>query len=82
MDEIVVLPDVAADALPHFDGPCALALANLLLASAGIRMGTTRDISMGCVAAGRDRRRRTHRVPYRAFRCVGGVAIDRSRASV
>jgi len=81
VDEVVVLPDVAADALPHFDGPCALAFANLLLAASGIRMGATRDISMGCIAAGRHCRRRTDRVPHRAFRCLSGVSIDRSRAS-
>ena len=70
-----------AAALPPFDGPCALAFASLLLAAAGVRMGATRDISMGRITAGRHCRRRTHRVPYRAFRCFGGVAIDWSRAS-
>src|SRR5271167_219637 len=57
VDEIVVLPDVHAAALSSFDGPCALAFASLLLAASGIGMGATRDISMGCIAAGRHWRR-------------------------
>lgn len=81
MDPVVVFPNVNAAALSPFDSPCALAFANLLLVASGIGMGATRDIPMGCITGGCHFRHRTNLVPYLALRRLGGVAIDRSRAS-
>ncbi len=80
MDELVVLANVTAAAVPHSHGPCALARTNLLLAAARIWMAAPRHISMGGLAAGSDRWGRADCLPHLAFRCLGGVPIDRRRA--
>ncbi len=78
--KFVILPDVAVAALSSVDGSCALARAHLLLAAAGIRLGSPRAISVGGVTAGGDRRRREPCVSHVAFRCAGGRSIHRRRA--
>ena len=56
LDTVVVLADVAAAALPPCDRACALVRALLWLAAAGLRLGAARAISLGRLAAARDRR--------------------------
>ena len=65
---------MSADAaLPPRDRSCALVCADLRLAAAGLSLGAARGISMGRVAAARDRRGREDRLQHFAFRRHAGV---------
>jgi len=76
VDEVVVLANVTAAALPRSHGPYTLDGTNLLLAAARVRMGTPRHISMGGLALGSNRWGRADCLPHSAFRSLGGIAID------
>jgi hypothetical protein len=67
VDPLAVVSDGIGAPL-RSDRACALACATLRVAAAGLRLGATRDISMGCVAAARDRRLREDCVPHFVFR--------------
>jgi hypothetical protein len=57
----------AGTALSPSGDSCALVCANLVLAAAGLGLGTTRGISLGRVTTGRDRRGREDCVQHLAF---------------
>ena len=77
VDALARAADVTSAALPYFDRACALAGTGVLLAAAGIRLGTPCGISMGVDTGPGDCRRRKDCVPHCAFRYPGGVPIDR-----
>src|SRR5438128_10868217 len=81
MAAVAAIPDVAAAALPSSNSPCALACANLLLAAAGVRMDAPCGVSVGCLTAAGDRRRREDSIPHFAFRRHSGLPHHRQRTS-
>jgi len=66
-----------ADTALRADRAGALACAHLCVAAAGLRLGTTGDVSMGRGPVSRDRRFREGRVQHLAFRLVPEIPFDR-----
>src|SRR5260370_18495272 len=76
MDTHALVPDVTDADLPLACRACALVRADLRLAPAGLRLGTARGLSMGCVTLGRDLRRREDCLPHFAFRRLLGLSLQ------